>query len=463
ASASSNRNQKFSDALKGGIIQNAMPAGYEFGPFFLDPARWSLFRDREPVAITPKIFDLLLVLVQNRGRVLEKDELLALVWPNLTVDEANLSQSIFMLRRALGETHKDHPFIATAPGRGYSFIAEVRERDAGAAPVSPPPASHNKRAAVWIGIVAGIVALGAVGVFLRSLRTRADETPLKTVPFTTFPGGEYEPSFSPDGSQLAFVWNGERQDNFDIYVKPVAGGELRRITTNPAGEGSPAWSPDGRSIAFVRYSEIPKVSGVYLIPVMGGAERKIAELFPVLHIFDRRLDWSPDGALLALADKESAEAPFRIYLASVKTRERRMLTHPPAPSSGDTAPSFSPDGRTVAFRRSSSSGITDLYLAPVAGGDPRRLTTDNTFTSGYAWMPDSREIVFTSRRSGSAMLWRIPVSGGKPQPILGIGEGGEFLSVSRKSRRVAYSRWFADTTSWRRRWPGGQRASAALI
>ncbi len=106
---------------------------YEFGPFRLDAIRRLLVRDGEVVPLKPKDFELLLALVERSGQVIEKDELMKQVWPDSFVEEGNLSVHIFALRRTLGETPEDHHYIVTAPGRGYSFVASVRElRDEGA-------------------------------------------------------------------------------------------------------------------------------------------------------------------------------------------------------------------------------------------------------------------------------------------------------------------------------------------
>jgi DNA-binding winged helix-turn-helix (wHTH) protein/Tol biopolymer transport system component len=100
---------------------------YRFGPFVLDPASRLLLREEQPVPITTKVFETLVVLVENRGRVMTKDELLLRLWPDTTVEEANLAQNVSSLRRALEDNPKDHRYIATIPGRGYSFVAVVTE------------------------------------------------------------------------------------------------------------------------------------------------------------------------------------------------------------------------------------------------------------------------------------------------------------------------------------------------
>jgi len=99
---------------------------YEFGSFRVDPEKGVLLRDNEPVAITPKTFETLLILVRHSREVVSKDDLMKELWPDSFVEEANLSQNIFVLRKALGETPEDRRFIVTLPGKGYRFVAEVR-------------------------------------------------------------------------------------------------------------------------------------------------------------------------------------------------------------------------------------------------------------------------------------------------------------------------------------------------
>ena len=102
---------------------------YEFGPFRLDVAERQLLRDGEAVSLPPKAFDLLLALVERQGRLLEKTELMKLVWRDTFIEEANLSYTISLIRRALGEGPEPQQFIETVPKHGYRFIAEVRRED----------------------------------------------------------------------------------------------------------------------------------------------------------------------------------------------------------------------------------------------------------------------------------------------------------------------------------------------
>lgn len=112
---------------------------YEFGPFRVDAANHLLLRHGEVVPLKPKVFDTLLLLVENRGRVLDKDQLMRALWPDSFVEESNLTQNVYALRKALGEGRQGHDYVETVPKRGYRFVAEVSE-------IAPEPAGPTTRA-----------------------------------------------------------------------------------------------------------------------------------------------------------------------------------------------------------------------------------------------------------------------------------------------------------------------------
>jgi serine/threonine-protein kinase len=109
---------------------------YEFGGFQMDPERRVLSRGGAPVPLTPKAFDILLLLVERRGEVVGKDQLMALAWPDVAVEENNLTRNISTVRKSLGESPGEHDYIVTVPGRGYRFVAEVSELGEGGGPTT---------------------------------------------------------------------------------------------------------------------------------------------------------------------------------------------------------------------------------------------------------------------------------------------------------------------------------------
>jgi Tol biopolymer transport system component/predicted Ser/Thr protein kinase len=314
------------------------------------------------------------------------------------------------------------------------------------------------RASSLIGLAVVMLVIG--GMLLYYLNHRAGEPslpPMRVVPFTSFPGLTGQPAFSPDGNQIAFVWNG------DIYIKLIEGGTPLRLTKNPAECCNPAWSPDGHYIAFGRYSE--NESGIFTIPALGGTERRLYS--PSWQgEWDANLAWSPDGKLLAFSDRNSRHEPISpIWLLSVENLQKRRLTSA-EPYFTDHNPAFSPDGQTLAFIRSSSGNVDDIYLVPVGGGQPTRLTSDKTGIGGLAWTADGRDIIFSSVRGGGASLWRISASGGTPARLAVGGEHIFGLSISPHGNRLAYQENLININIWRIEGPnstGGTNQPTKLI
>jgi Tol biopolymer transport system component len=151
------------------------------------------------------------------------------------------------------------------------------------------------------------------------------------------------------------------------------------------------------------------------------------------------LDWSADGRFLAFSERSAPGQPPGIVLLSVETRKTRQLTSSAPPSWGDREPAFSPDGQTLAFIRGTNDLVDDIFIIPVAGGEPRRLTFDKLRVQGLDWAADGREIVFSSNRTGSFSLWRISTSGGQPEPLAGVGEGSLDPTIPAQGKRLAYT------------------------
>ena len=440
---------------------------YEFGPFRLDSAERRLLREGEPVPLSPKVFDLLIVLVRRPGQILEKEELLRAVWPDTIVEENNLSVNISALRKALGEGPNEHTYIETLPRRGYRFIASVRElTDQDGEPpdqdrvedikpsVSIKPSRRLRKPGALIASLA--VATALIAGFAYAWRKMAPgsasdaESLSRVIPFSSFQGRESSPAFSPDGNQIAFVWSGEQDDNLDIYVKLIDGGSPLRLTTDAADDLNPVWSPDGRYVAFYRQAE--EGGGIFIVPALGGGERKLIAATRARSgggALARWLSWSPGGECLAASERDSASGPYGIILIARETGLTRRVTSPSAPVVGDFCPAFAPDGKTIAFVRVNSAEVEDLYVMPSAGGAPLRLTFDHSRIGDLAWTPDGREIVYTTRRHGMQGLWRIPATGGRPKYLLESGQGVCCPNFARQGGRMAYVQYANDTNIWR--------------
>ena len=320
-------------------------------------------------------------------------------------------------------------------------------------------AKSRKRLAVMT-LVGSVAAVAGLIFWLSQFSAhKAPSLPAipRIIPFTTFSGAADQPAFSPDGSQIAFTWDGGNGDNVDIYVKLIGAGVPLRLTTNPAEDVSPAWSPDGRYVAFLR--RLPTENDLFIVPALGGTERKLGKTKPGLS----RLAWSPDGKFLAIVDRPSPQDQNSIFLLSAEDGELQRLTSP-SESTSDDFPAFSPDGKTLAFVRSGGFSSEDIYLISMSGGDLRRLTTDDRRINSLAWTADGREIVFSSNRGGPFTLWRVAVSGGTPEWVEAIGQNAYSPAISRQGNRLAYNVSFLDSNIWRLdRTAGRQNSPAKLI
>jgi serine/threonine protein kinase len=304
--------------------------------------------------------------------------------------------------------------------------------------------SKHRHVRTSLAVTLVVLAGAGLGAFLfRERASSAADELLRAIPLTSYPGNQSEPSFSPDGNQVAFSWDGERQDNFDIYVKRIGPGPPLRLTTNPAPEISPAWSPDGNWIAFLRASTLGR-NAVVLIPSSGGTERIVAEVRGAPAVTRKNLTWAPDGKWLATFDQPEEELPG-IWLLSIETGARRRLTTVPQ---GGSAPwdggfEFAPDGRQVAFIRDTTGNSGDLFLQAVGpdlspAGSPRRLTRENQDNVGLAWAAAGRELIVSSGPPGGEELWRMPVFGGARRQLTAQNEVLG-VAVSERAHRLIFA------------------------
>jgi len=429
---------------------------YRFGPYRLDAAAKVLFRGEQPIHLTRKAVETLQVLAARSPEVATKEEIMAAVWPDRVVDEANLAQNIAVIRKALAASPGEPAYIETFAGRGYRLLGPVSvERPESAPAPEPaetaassenPPAPPTASRRLWPAVTGVLLLSAVVLALLVMVRRQGPETAPVVSPVTRLAGKEFQPAVSPDGSSVAFVWQEHEQALPGIWVQRFGESTPRQLSTPGYSWSSPAWSPDGRQIACFRFGA--SSGELVILPANGqGEPRIIAPVLPTrFGLTYSHLDWSPDGSLLALDDTPSLSQPLSIFVIRLDTGEKRRLTQPEEMIIGDVAPRFSPDGRTIAFIRAFHRSYQEVFTVPVSGGAPRQWTSDSRMVTGVDWTADG--LLAGSSRGGSYRIWRL-APGKEPGPTGIYGEFPIQFTYSRRAARLVYSLIQNDPNIWR--------------
>lgn len=433
-----------------------------FGDFELSEDTGELRRRGVRVRLSGQAFDVLVLLVSTRGRVVTREELQQRLWPTSSFGDFDhgLNAAVNRLREALNDSASNPTYIETVPRRGYRFIHTVETVSSAPEPApTPPPAPPATLPRSSVLRVAGaavsvllLVALVSLGVHLYRIRhAPAPPDDLTESPFTTLPGSEIGPTFSPDGSQVAFEWDGENNGaGFDLYVQAVGAENPRRLTNQPTHAWvSTAWSPDGRVIA-TRSTELESAS-LNLIPSTGGPPRRVATLFGEVHGGMRLLSWSPDSKTLAFID-HAASAPPEIkrsdlFFLDLNTMERRRVdTH----CISTVLPAFSYDGTTLAFACILGYDHYTIDLLDLANGSSRRVFDSPGEISGLDWSPDGRYLYFAhSSSGGNKVLWRIDPSDPTRRTRIPTAPHIADFAINRATGRLIYAQYSQVANLWR--------------
>jgi len=330
------------------------------------------------------------------------------------------------------------------PDRRFQHMSDVRvelrevkeESDSQAgtpAGLSAAKGRSRRRLLWWAGAGFLMLAVTAAAILLRQLQPALPPPSVLQLSSERWAGNG---SFSPDGSQIAYATAGDDGANWDIWLKIIGEAGARRLTTDPAPDFNPAWSPDGTQIAFLRG---PSTFTVHLVSPLGGTERRLSE-------FPTRLQvaWSPDGHWLAATKARSGgDPPGGIHLISVANGEPRALTFPKPPAF-DASPSFSPDGRALAFAScagAEGAPICDVSVLALDAqlrprGAARPLTKQRLWIAGLAWTRDGRSIVY----SAGGALWRVRANGDATPERLELAASATNPSTARSQDRLAFVR-----------------------
>jgi len=408
-----------------------------FGAFELDLRSGELRKTGLRVNLQEQPFKVLECLIDRPGELVTRDELRQRLWPGDTfVDfEHGVNAAVKRLRETLEDSAETPRFIETLPRRGYRFIAPVEwdqalvvEADRAAtgrgvtdqrlpADEQPAPTKRWSRRVIGASVLA-ILVTAALGGWMLSRSPKRPELPMKVIPMTSLKGFEIGPSFSRDGTRVAFAWDGEAQDNFHIYVQMVGSAEPpRRLTRHPAFEVNPVWSPDDMQIAYLRRDPQSQELNVWVMSALGGPTTKVSDLSVSFGI-----SWSPDGRYINAA---RVSPPNGIYRIPVEGGDPVASLRPTAAERVER-PSFSPDGRLLAYASCHEPSrcfvdVVEVDAAFAAHGSSRRLTRHPAFRiDGITWSRDGQFLVYAAYLGAQNLLWRVAVDGQSPEQRIEI-------------------------------------------
>jgi Tol biopolymer transport system component/DNA-binding winged helix-turn-helix (wHTH) protein len=449
---------------------------YEFGPFHLDAGERLLMREGRTVPLSPKVFDTLLALVENSGRIVGKEELMQLLWPDTFVEESNLTQNISQIRRALGDGNGDGQFIETIPKRGYRFAANVKTVTEepvlsfavnGHASVEPikleaigetllqpadiePVTFSRKRLLATVGLLAVSLAIlaGALYVAYRRSNNHGKTAFRQIIPAKlTTSGKALQSAISRDGKYVAYVAeDGVLQS---LWVRQVAADSATQIIA-PAENvfGGVTFSPDDNFIYYVANPRGGLVGKLYQVPLLGGTPRE------VMNDVDSPVTFSPNGQYFAFIRNNPPQRDVSLIVAKLDgSEDRKLLTKKRPDSLALQGPSWSPDGRTIAVAAGSvtpGESIGQVLAVNIEDGSAQPIG-DQTWSSigQVAWLGDGSGVIFSAWRRTSAVygdqLYLLTYPKGEVRRVTndmtsyeGVGISADSnLLVSRRSDRVS--------------------------
>lgn len=411
---------------------------YEFGRFVLDPDEHLLLRDGEAVPLRPKVFDILLLLVENSGHLVEKDELLQNVWPGQFVEEGNLNKNISMLRQALGESPATHEFIETVPKRGYRFVAGVRRVQNGNAelivekhartrvvfeeekesddqtesvvkwsqlsPNFQHLAATIRRHRHGLAVALGILLIAVIGTSFgiqrlsgikrsdRSLNALATSLPEMRVSRLTFNGNVGPAAISPDAKYVAYISTNAGLQS--IWLRQAETESTKQITNSESGfYHTLTFSHDGNYVYYTRSDEGDSVHALYRMPVLGGVPTKLID-----DVFED-ISLSPTDAQIAFVRKSRSEGDCALMVANADGSSERRIASRKLPDHYKS-PSWSPDGEVVVCvtGNADKGGLkNNLVAVRAADGSERTITAHGwQWIKNVAWLPNSSDLLMTA-------------------------------------------------------------------
>lgn len=445
---------------------------YEFDEFRLSTEEKVLFRGGKPVDLRPRAFQLLVALVEDHGRIVEKDDLMNKVWADSFVEESSLTFTIHQLRTALGDDAHEPRFVETVPRRGYRFVAEVRkipvEVMAGnpnqsvklnyeansetsgdffidktvEEKIDPQSAEQpqRRRSYVAFGLIAlTTICLAISGFIYRATSYRTLASNFHQTVFTrlTSFGNSYLSAISPDGKYIVYVKDeGGKQS---LWVRQI--NETHDVEILPSSE-TVFWgltvSPKSQHVFFTAWDVNKSNLTLYQMPILGGTPQKV-----IIDITSS-VTFSPDGERIAFFHSAPSVGNSRLIITKTDGSEEKILASRKSPDTFETyfgSPAWSPDGKSiVAVGASMTIGVkNNLLVFNVDDGSEKPLTNRQwEEIQQVAWLPNGSGLLAIARAESTQprQIWFISYPGGEARKITNDLNDYRGLSLTADSKTL---------------------------
>lgn len=440
---------------------------YEFEDFRLDVAHRMLYRRCEPISLAPKVIETLIVLIENRGEIISKDELMSRIWTDSFVEESNLTQNIYLLRKTLGTDSEGKNLIETFRRRGYRFtgtlknlkkngIAAGQARE-DAAEEEPEvyrnwqhEAERTSTAKISLPVIAAfgallVSALTFAGFYFYRFE-RAESSPAVTLRRLTPDIYAYNPAVSPDGRLLAY--SEIRGGKSSVWLKDIAlGSAVQLLPPVVKGYKGLRFSNDGKQLYFLTVREDAPNHVVARVSLADKTVTELADnaISPVAVSPDEsRLAFINGAGELVIAGTN--QTPARV----LRRRENGKWFN-----GWDAEMSFSPDGERIVVcggYLESGKSFSELLEIAVADGSERRLSTPKNWhgIGGAIWLADGKQLLVTARESlgQPSQIWKISYPDGAARRLTSDLNDYEYISAAADGKTIVAEQMLGNLNIW---------------
>jgi len=442
---------------------------YEFDSYTLKPDERILPEDNKPLQLSPRAFDVLVVLVRNSGKLVEKQDLIEQVWNGQFVEEANIQVQISVIRKALDDKN-NYKYIETIPKKGYRFNANVKviqpdlheteetltKTDSEKSVVELPEKKAvdsgifnillRPRLLLFILLFAIFLSIGFI-FFKHSAKTGSEHFQEFNITKLTSSGKVSHAAISPDGTNLVYSIYENGLSSLWLRNLP-SGAEKQIIAPTQLGFDSLIFSPDGNLVYYTQ-SVKSNLTNLYRIPILNGDSQKLAE-----DVFGR-ISVSPDGEQLAFIRIDEKKVEFDLVLVKKDGSDEKTLAVS-KPHEQFYNPAWSPDGEKIAlFKRNADwddlGNRYKLIEIDVGSGIEHRIGEKAWQSiSNIAWLNDSSNLLMTAadRSAAPSQIWLVNLTNGEAKKITNDTNDYSEITTDEKSQKVTTIQKFDRSQIW---------------